>query len=110
MSNEPTGFLYPFLAAEERNGSTLLADLARSAAAKIDESEALRARSIHDNAQTIERAATEMAGRFRNGARLLRLRQRGERHRRAKGRSSCSVRRRTGAPSRRCPWWTTAPF
>ena len=71
MTTEPTGFLYPFLAAEERNGSTLLADLAQSAAAKIHESESLRTRSIEHNARTIEQAATEMARRFTNGARLF---------------------------------------
>jgi D-sedoheptulose 7-phosphate isomerase len=71
MSAEPTGFLYPFLAAEERNRATLLADLAQSAAAKMRESEALRARSIEHNAQTIEQAAAAMADRFAHGARLF---------------------------------------
>ena len=43
MSSEPTGFLYPFIEADERDSTTLLADLAASARSKIAESNALRA-------------------------------------------------------------------
>jgi D-sedoheptulose 7-phosphate isomerase len=71
MSKEATGFLYPFLEAEERNASTLLADLAHSAAAKMQESQALRVRSMEDNALTMQRAASDMADRFAHGARLF---------------------------------------
>jgi D-sedoheptulose 7-phosphate isomerase len=71
VSNEPTGFLYPFIDAEERSGSLLLSDLAQSAEAKMHESRDLRVSSIEHNSQTIERAATEMACRFAHGARLF---------------------------------------
>jgi D-sedoheptulose 7-phosphate isomerase len=46
MSEEPTGFLYPFIEAEERDASALLVDLAGSARTKIAESRALRSASI----------------------------------------------------------------
>jgi len=71
VNEEPTGFLYPFIDAEERDGFTLLADLAQSAEAKMRESETLRTRSMEQNIHTIEKAATEMASRFANGARLF---------------------------------------
>ena len=41
MSGEPTGFLYPFIEAEERNSASLLVDLARSARDKLTDSRAL---------------------------------------------------------------------
>jgi D-sedoheptulose 7-phosphate isomerase len=71
MSSEPTGFLYPFIEAEERDGDTLLVDLVRSAEAKMHESEALRRDSIEENALTIEQASAAMAHRFDHGGRLF---------------------------------------
>ncbi len=43
MTGEPTGFLYPFIEAEERDAPALLADLAASARRKVAESRDLRA-------------------------------------------------------------------
>jgi len=71
MSSEPTGFLYPFIEAEERNAATLLVDLARSAAAKIGESESLRAASLERWEEMLEEAGSSMAGRFASGGRLF---------------------------------------
>ena len=71
MSSEPTGFLYPFIEAEERDGTTLLLDLARSAEAKINESEALRAASLERWEELLEEAGWSMANRFAAGGRLF---------------------------------------
>jgi D-sedoheptulose 7-phosphate isomerase len=71
MSSEPTGFLYPFIEAEERNGTTLLLDLARSAEAKINESESLRAASLERWEELLEEAGSSMASRFAAGGRLF---------------------------------------
>ena len=71
MSSEPTGFLYPFIEAEERDGTTLLLDLARSAEAKINESEALRAASLERWEELLEEAGSSMADRFAAGGRLF---------------------------------------
>src|SRR5690606_41984409 len=56
MSSD-TGFLYPFLEAEERDADRLLADLAESARAKAAESAALRRRTLAACAGLIETAA-----------------------------------------------------
>ncbi len=71
MSAEPTSFLYPFIEAEERDASTLLVDLARSAEAKMLESEALRRDSIEKNRLTTAQAGAAMAHRFDQGGRLF---------------------------------------
>jgi D-sedoheptulose 7-phosphate isomerase len=71
MSSEPTGFLYPFIEAEERVGTTLLADLARSAEAKMRESEALRAASLERWDELLDEAGATMARRFEEGGRLF---------------------------------------
>ncbi len=71
MSAEPTSFLYPFIEAEERDASDLLADLARSAQAKIAESEALRAETLDRLGPCLTDAARAMADRFRAGGRLF---------------------------------------
>jgi D-sedoheptulose 7-phosphate isomerase len=71
MSGEPTGFLYPFIEAEECDGDTLLVDLARSADAKMDESAALRRDSIAENEAIIEQAGAAMARRFGHGGHLF---------------------------------------
>nr|PZN38014.1 MAG: phosphoheptose isomerase [Actinomycetota bacterium] len=69
MSSD-TGFLYPFLEAEERDADRLLADLAESARAKAAESAALRRRTLAECAGLIETAAAEMARRFAAGGRM----------------------------------------
>jgi D-sedoheptulose 7-phosphate isomerase len=68
---EPTGFLYPFIDAQEHDTDALLADLARSARAKTAESEALQAATLAACAGTIEAAGTAMAARVRRGGRLF---------------------------------------
>lgn len=66
-----TGFLYPFLDAEERDQDTLLRDLAASAAAKAGESAALRASTVEASRPLIATAAAEMARRLSAGGRLF---------------------------------------
>ena len=66
-----TGFLYPFLDAEERDQDSLLRDLAASAAAKAAESAALRASTVEASRALIATAAAEMARRFATGGRLF---------------------------------------
>jgi len=66
-----TGFLYPFLDAEERDQDALLRDLAASAAAKAAESAALRESTLDVNRTLIAAAAAEMARRFAAGGRLF---------------------------------------
>lgn len=68
---QPTGFLYPFIEAEEHDADRLLEDLMASARAKIDDSAAMRARSTEAGRRTIAAAAAEMAARFGAGGRLL---------------------------------------
>ncbi len=68
---EPTGFLYPFIDAQERDADALLADLARSARAKSAESKALQATTLAACADAIERAGTAMAARVGRGGRLF---------------------------------------
>ena len=64
-------FLYPFLDAEETDGAALLADLTASAEAKAAESLELRAATIQDRAEQVDRAAAAMAAAFRAGGRLF---------------------------------------
>lgn len=71
MSAEPTGFLYPFIEAEERDGSALVADLTHSARSKMDESRALRAATLERCREALETAAAAMASCFAHGARVL---------------------------------------
>ena len=70
MTTEPTGFLYPFIDADERDTGTLLADLAASAAAKMAESKNLRALTLAQCAATLRTAGEAMAHRFEQGGRL----------------------------------------
>lgn len=66
-----TGFLYPFLEAEERDQESLLRDLAASARAKATVSAALRESTLAANAELVRTAAAEMARRFTAGGRLF---------------------------------------
>ncbi|WP_066887561.1 D-sedoheptulose-7-phosphate isomerase [Carbonactinospora thermoautotrophica] len=70
MGTESTGFLYPFLDAEERNADALLADLAASAQAKARESAALQRATLEECAEQITAAAAAMAERFARGGRM----------------------------------------
>jgi D-sedoheptulose 7-phosphate isomerase len=69
--SEPTGFLYPFIEAEERDAAALLADLAESARGKIGESRSLRAAMLESYSELIEGAGAAMADRFAGGGRLF---------------------------------------
>jgi D-sedoheptulose 7-phosphate isomerase len=71
MSSEPTGFLYPFIEAEERDDTALLRDLAHSARDKITESRALRTATLERCDDQLGRAATALTDRFRRGGRLF---------------------------------------
>jgi D-sedoheptulose 7-phosphate isomerase len=71
MRPEPTGFLYPFIDANERDASDLVADLAASARAKMTASSELRMATAERWASVVERTAQAMADRFRGGGRLL---------------------------------------
>jgi len=67
---EPTGFLYPFIEAEERDSGPLLVDLATSAREKIAASVQLKTDTLELRAAEIESAAGAMADRFARGGRL----------------------------------------
>lgn len=71
MSEEPTGFLYPFIDAEERDVSSLLSELAVSARRKIATSRSLRCSSLERCGATLRAAGEAMAVRFRSGGRLF---------------------------------------
>lgn len=70
-AGERTGFLYPFIAAEERDAGPLLRDLGRSAVAKAQISADLRVATLDRLADHLERAARAMAAAFDAGARLF---------------------------------------
>jgi D-sedoheptulose 7-phosphate isomerase len=71
MRSEPTGFLYPFIEAEERDSSILVVDLAASAQAKITDSRQLRDTTIDRCRDRLEKAGTAMAESFSSGGRLF---------------------------------------
>lgn len=71
MSAEPTGFLYPFIDADEREAGALLADLAESVRQKARVSAELQTASLARNADALTAAAIAMTGRFAAGGRLL---------------------------------------
>jgi D-sedoheptulose 7-phosphate isomerase len=71
VSGEATGFLYPFIDSDERDASSLLADLAASARSKFALSQDLRAGTLREAAGELARAGTAMAERFRAGGRLF---------------------------------------
>lgn len=66
-----TDFLYPFIERDERDAGRLLGDLARSAAAKADESAALRTTTLAALEADLAAAAGAMAARFADGGRLF---------------------------------------
>jgi len=71
VSVEPTGFLYPFIDADERDASGLLADLAASARAKIADSASVRADALEQCRPVLDAAGAAMAQRFRRGGRVF---------------------------------------
>jgi D-sedoheptulose 7-phosphate isomerase len=64
-------FLYPMLAEQATDLNALLADLARSAAAKGSESAGLRTGTVRDRSGELDRAADAVAEAFRRGGRLF---------------------------------------
>jgi D-sedoheptulose 7-phosphate isomerase len=71
MTTEPTGFLYPFIEAEERDSSSLLTALAESARTKIEASRSLRAATLARCAGQLDAAGAAMAERFARGGRVF---------------------------------------
>jgi D-sedoheptulose 7-phosphate isomerase len=71
MSSENTGFLYPFIDAEERDPGSLLIDMATSAREKARESAALQQATLVDCSAKVALAASALAGRFAAGGRLF---------------------------------------
>jgi D-sedoheptulose 7-phosphate isomerase len=71
MNPEATAFLYPFIEADERDASVLVADLASSARAKMAVSRDLRAVTLERCGALLERAGAETAQRFLRGGRLF---------------------------------------
>ena len=71
MTSEPTGFLYPFIDAEEHDAPAILVDLATSAKAKMAASETLRVETLARCDDALQRAGEAMAHRFQHGGRLF---------------------------------------
>jgi D-sedoheptulose 7-phosphate isomerase len=70
MNGENTGFLYPFIEAEERDAGPLLAELATSARAKAAQSAALQRATLAASADQVAACAVAMAERFAAGGRM----------------------------------------
>jgi D-sedoheptulose 7-phosphate isomerase len=70
MSTESTGFLYPFIEADERDAGSLLADLAASARAKAAQSAALQQATLTACAARVAACGAAMAARFAAGGRM----------------------------------------
>lgn len=66
-----TDFLYPFIDGDERDTTSLLADLSRSAEAKAAESRRLREQTFEACRDELEEAAEAMAARFAAGGQLF---------------------------------------
>jgi D-sedoheptulose 7-phosphate isomerase len=71
VTPEKTDFLYPFIDADERDSTPLLADLATSAEAKAVESRRLRVAMLEHYSVEIGELAVVMAARFTGGGRLF---------------------------------------
>ena len=71
MTAEATGFLYPFIDADEQDAQPLVATMARSAAGKLRESEGLRRSVVQEYAEVVDRAGRAVACRLARGGRLL---------------------------------------
>jgi D-sedoheptulose 7-phosphate isomerase len=69
-STENTGFLYPFIEAEERDAGPLLIELAASARAKAAQSAALQQATLAARADQVTACAAAMAERFAAGGRM----------------------------------------
>ncbi len=71
MTVEPTAFLYPFIEADERDGTALVEAMAASAQAKIGHSRSLRALTVAASSDAVGQAGRAMASRLAAGGRLL---------------------------------------
>jgi D-sedoheptulose 7-phosphate isomerase len=71
MSGEATGFLYPFIEGDERDAPSLLADLARSAEAKWDQSSRLQAETLARLEGQLAEVGAIMARCFEAGGQLF---------------------------------------
>jgi D-sedoheptulose 7-phosphate isomerase len=71
VSRDPTGFLYPFIDAEERDATVLVADLAVSARGKMSASRELRQATLERCGAMVEQAGRAMAQRQGRGGRIL---------------------------------------
>lgn len=69
--SDNTGFLYPFIEAQETDAPSLLADLARSARSKAADSAALQAQCLATMAAQLAQAGAAMGERFAAGGRLF---------------------------------------
>jgi D-sedoheptulose 7-phosphate isomerase len=69
-AEEATGFLYPFIEAEETDAESLLTDLAASARSKAEISRELQRSSLERMAPDIRAAGAAMGRRFLDGGRL----------------------------------------
>jgi D-sedoheptulose 7-phosphate isomerase len=67
---ERTGFLYPFIDADEHDPEALLTDLAKSAQAKVHESSALQRATLDECAELVASAGAQLAERFASGGRM----------------------------------------
>ncbi|MBO0819829.1 MAG: SIS domain-containing protein [Nocardiopsaceae bacterium] len=70
MTEENTGFLYPFIESEEKDDGSLLTDLAASAMGKADQSASLQQTTLAECADQIAACAAAMAERFSAGGRM----------------------------------------
>jgi len=71
MAPEATDFLYPFIEGDERDSTSLLADLAASAGAKWAQSIELRTATLRREESNLRAVAAVMAERFALGGRLF---------------------------------------
>jgi len=71
VSPQGTDFLYPFIEGDERDAPSLLADLARSAGAKWEQSSRLRKETLARIDDQIRQAAAAMARCFEGGGQLF---------------------------------------
>ncbi|MGH9182701.1 MAG: D-sedoheptulose-7-phosphate isomerase [Acidimicrobiales bacterium] len=71
MTKEATDFLYPFIEHDERDATSLLVDLARSARGKWDQSDALRERTLARSRGELAATVTAMAHCFAAGGQLF---------------------------------------
>ena len=105
---EPTGFLYPFIEAEERDAPASSSTWPPRPRTRSPRAETCGRPPSSGAADAWRRRARPWPSASAGGP-ALRLRQRRQRHRRRRDGRTCSATPRAGARSRPCPWWTTGP-